>query len=157
MLNLVFPMADHTDDQKYSREILYTHGVFKGLQVGSVLGFTFGSVWSLARSRPYWQTVGRSTTGAMLLGAIAVPGMIYGKMQTEEEYGWVDRAYRLQRNVGQNQSDSWTVLGLGGGLIAGQLLSMISVPGLRVRMASFGCLGSIVGYASYKLYLQQQK
>jgi hypothetical protein len=111
----LFPHSDYPEDQKYSRNILYTHVALKGMQLGAVGGMVLGGLVGLVlRKRIVGSAMMFSNKGAFL-GPFLTTAMLYQKMKDSDEMGWNDRAWRLQRNEKQNTIDVFTVLlGLAG-------------------------------------------
>lgn len=139
MLDL-FPVAKYAEDQEYSMEMLYLHGVMKGLQVGPLLGMAVGMPVAIIRKNPriFYNNISFST----LLGPILVSGMTYITMKDQEFIGFQDRAYRLQRNRNQNLSDYCSLAGI---CLGAALL------GPRIGFLSASGLGSASGLAAFMI------
>jgi Protein of unknown function (DUF1757) len=137
MLDL-FPVAKVPQDQEYSMEMLYLHGIFKGLQVGPLFGILVGLPVALFRKNPkiFYNNVSFST----LLGPGLVSGLVYGRMQNKEFIEFQDRVFRLQRHRNQNLSDYCSV--------GGMLLGTVLVGPTIGYLAGLG-LGSVAGLGAF--------
>jgi hypothetical protein len=102
MMDLIFPPAEYAEDQKNASEILYFHGVLKGIQTGSIVGFGLGSLIGLVRKQPVIANAVKSSAVGLCLGSMIVPAMVYAKMKDKELIEFQDRAWRIQRNQSQN-------------------------------------------------------
>ena len=96
---------------------LIIHVAVKGLQLGSVLGFFVltPAVAYYYRRRISIKDAFRYTVPvSTIFGGILTLGMLYGKYyqgDLNSNEGTDDRAYRLHKNVGQNQVDRYSFIG----------------------------------------------
>ena len=137
MLDL-FPSFKFAEDQNYSMEMLYLHGILKGLQVGPLLGLVVGIPLAMYKKniRILYNNISIST----VLAPVATSVLIYNKMRNEPYIGYQDRAWRLQRNRNQNLVDYCSM--------AGACLGAVVI-GRRVGfLPGFG-LGSVAGMAVF--------
>jgi hypothetical protein len=102
MADLLFPKAEYTEDQKNAHEILYFHGIEKGIQAGSIVGFGLGGLTGLIRKQPIMATAIRGSGIGLVFGSLLVPAMIFGKMKDKEQIEFQDRAWRLLQSNSQN-------------------------------------------------------
>lgn len=139
-----FPKTEDAEEQRNSQAILYLHGVHKGTQAGSMLGFAIGGMSSFFTKKPFIQQASSGAGKGLFVGALCLIPMIAGRMRGKEEIEWKDRAWRLQRNENQLLVDKFCDFGIVSGLIVGPAagLSMLSGAGV-------GCLAALVGYGAY--------
>jgi hypothetical protein len=153
MLDLLLHPAAYAEDQQYSKLILSTHVIHRGFNLGAIVGI--GA--SLARtgyykarpskatfpipygSTPLSQTLRFAARGGLFglaFGALALGGRMYSKSLIE----WQDRSWRLLQHSTQNQTDHWSLIGAGLGVIAhAALYRSASTP---MRLFGAGALGS---------------
>jgi hypothetical protein len=137
MLDL-FPVAKFPKDQEYSMEMVYLHGILKGLQAGPLVGMAVGLPIALIRRNPriFYNNLSFST----LLGPGLVSGLVYSRMKGQEFIGFQERAWRLQRHRNQNLSDYCSV--------AGMVLGTVLV-GPRIGFLAGLGLGSVAGLGGF--------
>jgi hypothetical protein len=145
-MTTLFPHTAYAEDQPSARTILYTH-----VTRASAMSFAFiGALTapaSLAISRYRTGTTPNLTpvllkhTGrGMLIGAVAGPLMTWGHMRGREDIEWQDRAWRLQENRGEVDTDVWVA----GSMAAGAVVAAL---GARRGMVTMGSAQAALGGA----------
>eukprot|EP00127_Corallochytrium_limacisporum_P007204 Clim_evm77s243 gene=Clim_evmTU77s243 len=117
-------MMETSDHWKVER-----HVVFKGWQMGSIVGLVAFAPWSLFRKQPI--TVERvgpfaARSGAVFTVISAALGM--AALSRIDATGAEDRVYRLANNTGQIRTDQFSTAGAIGGAALAALTKM-SIPG----------------------------
>lgn len=129
-MDQLFPLSEDAESQQHAQEILYIHCAHKGMQVGSILGLTLGSILLFTPARRPFMVRRLSNLGAAI-GPFASMGLCFGKMRGKEEIEWKDRSWRLQRNVTQLTVDRSSE-----GALAASLLFARNVTGISVATAT---------------------
>jgi hypothetical protein len=143
------PKSDYPEDQQNAKIILQLHGVAKGLQTGSLVGFATGTVYGLIRKQPVLATAAKASGIGMLAFSALVPGLILIQMQGKQDIEWKDRSWRLQRHQGQLNVDTLsTTTMLTGGLL-GPTMGYTRIGGAGI--------GAGLGVIAHVLLSQLQK
>lgn len=147
----------YAEDQPWSKTILGTHVLHRGLLTGAMIGPLVGAArYTLLRRRspitpPFLPYVVRSTgTGAVIgtgLLAIALVGRMWGR----EEIEWKDRSWRLLENKGQVEVDTWSVAGMAAGWAALVAMRGLNGVGWKMGIGSLG-LGGTAGVMGYMVW-----
>ena len=139
MLDKVFKKSAYTEDQPNAYEILYVHCAIKGLQFGAIAGTIMGSLYAL-KTKNIATITSFANRGSLIMAPIST-GMCFIKMRNEDEMGWKDRSWRLQRNKGQILVDNislgpglvtllisrqWAGIGLAEGVLAGAIYNHLT-------------------------------
>ena len=158
MLGFVFPHAEYAEDQQYSATILYSHVLYRGIQMG---GF-FGSGIGLVRAGlQYRKAVPAAQVGTAFLRSAGVGGAIgLGllsvalplKMRNAQKIEFQDRSWRLLANKHQEQVDDWSLVGSVVG-VAGVTATAARPIGWRTLMGGLAG-GSLAGVGALLLWTQ---
>ncbi|KAI1438785.1 hypothetical protein GGR50DRAFT_301399 [Xylaria sp. CBS 124048] len=152
IMSRYFPHSTHAEDQPWSRTILTTHAVTRGLTTGTMIGAgIFGARQIFQRFRSteprmglYLRTTGRATQWTVACTLLA----LVGHMWEREEIEWKDRSWRLTASKGQLETDDWTY----GGMAAGFSAAAAVLPRPLVwSVAGLGAVGtgSVLGMLGY--------
>jgi hypothetical protein len=126
--------------------------------VGSLLGISSGLLYGIA-AKIRGKTFTRSCLGKFglygnLIGLTAVLSSAYYRLKNADEYGWKDRAWRLQRNIEQQRCDIWaTGFGLVGALCSTQAYKRAGSGSLGIRMVGGFSMGTIMGIGAFLIYI----
>mmetsp|Transcript_41383 Transcript_41383/g.54408 ORF Transcript_41383/g.54408 Transcript_41383/m.54408 type:complete len:161 (+) Transcript_41383:34-516(+) len=94
--------------------VLSKHVAFKGLQLGSLVGlFAVTPALKLYQKKPFINIWTKVMPISPFVGTALSLGMLYAKYQRGElnMEGIDDRAYRLNKNIGQNTVDKYSIFG----------------------------------------------
>ena len=155
-----FPHTTYAEDQPNAHAILYLHVARAAAMSGSFLSL-FSATASLLVSKYRRPTPITMPTLAsrllthsgrgLLIGSVLGVAMTYGRMFGKEEIEWQDRAWRLQENKGEEDTDVVTFEAAAAGAVLAGLaasrgrLGAISATGGAVGGAGLG-MASGVGY-----------
>ena len=158
MLSSLLPQAEYAEDQRFSKTILTTHVLYRGLQTGAVIGTGVGAVRAL---RLFRQSVPRPLVGQLLLRSIGVGGVtgvglmavaLPLRMMGREEVEWQDRSYRLLANKYQEQVDDWTLVGSALGAASVTASGAVRNPGVWKALLGGVGAGNLAGLAGLMIW-----
>jgi hypothetical protein len=155
----LFPHPPYAEDQPYARTILYLHVMRASAMSFSFLSlFRFPASLIAARYRKtpvdYNTILARTLKTAsrgLVVGTAAGALMTWGRMKGREEIEWKDRAWRIQENNGEVNTDWVTFGAAAGGAVGGLVAARKGVIPLTVGNAVLG--GAAVGMASGVPYM----
>lgn len=154
-MNHLFHQAPFAEDQAHAHTILTTHVLYRGFQIGSLLGPLIGLSGNLylrsrrgnARMIPLLPSIVRATGVSAVFGTGFLALALVGRMWGREEVEWQDRSWRLLGNKGQNEVDEWSAAGMVVGGVE-NLLAGGRGKGWKLWTGSVG-LGGLVGVGGY--------
>jgi hypothetical protein len=163
-----WPTVAYAEDQPYSKSILTTHVLYRGLQTGSLIGaiLSVGRHTLSKRSsaslqtatsklsafpRPLSANIIRAAGSGSLAGTVFLAFALGGRMYDKEGIEWQDRSWRLLANKGQVEVDDWSLIGSLAGATVGLGNPALRALGWRGIAGSFG-IGSLAGTAGYMVY-----
>lgn len=126
-MDLIFKKYETKEQQKHATAIVTSHAVMKGLQMGATFGLISGLTLGITNyftGKGFISRVGllKFTKWGSIIGVCASYGMFLNKWRKSiDENGMKDRAWRLQRNIGQQRLDLFSAIGLLGGMTCGAM------------------------------------
>lgn len=156
-----FPHSNYAETQPASKAILTTHVLYRGFEMGTVLGTAYGPISYLLSSsvrarnaRSILAATTRSVATGGLVGTAALLVALPLRMKGREDIEWRDRSWRLLENKGQIEVDNWALSGTALGL-----MSLAVTPSRRpivrgwrlvVGRAGLGGNLGILGYMAFR-------
>lgn len=126
---------------------------------GSLLGISSGLLYGVVaklRGKPFTRScLGKFGLYGNLIGLTAAFSFAYYRLRNADEFGWKDRAWRLQRNIEQQRCDIWaTSFGLVGALCSTYAYKKAGSTGsLGLRMVGGFSMGTIMGIGAFLVYI----
>jgi uncharacterized membrane protein len=119
---------------------LHIHVLYKTVEAGIILGGgIIGPIFALVRKRPLVGTVFRSARNGAIIGAIAGPLMLEGRLRDQTPESVYDRCYRLRRNRNQVRVDRGVTYGAAVGAATTAFMGQGVLPGLLLGIG-LSCL-----------------